>query len=197
MRKPETLNESSKPFAGSSPSTSEGRRFVVANAEGFPEFVAARSPALLRVAWMLTGDAHLAEDLLQTALALTWPHWSRIRAGGADAYVRKVMVRTQGSWWRRQWRNEQPTAALPDRPDQMSPSAAFAAADDQTILTIALRALPLRQRQAVVLRYYEDLPERTVADLMRCSTGAVKSQASQGLTKLRAALATAEIGEKR
>lgn len=166
---------------------------MVTEQQGFPEFVAARSPALLRVAWMLTGDAYLAEDLLQTALGRTWPHWSGIRAGGADAYVRQVMVRTQGGLWRRLWRNEHPTADLPDT--SAHPSV-FAAADDRSVLTAALRALPVRQRQTVVLRYYEDLSEREVAELMNCSTGTVKSQASKGLAKLRAALDPAYAEER-
>jgi RNA polymerase sigma-70 factor (sigma-E family) len=161
---------------------------------GFPEFVAARSGALLRVAWMLTGDSQLAEDLLQTALARTWPHWSKIGAAGGDAYVRRVMVRTQGSWWRRRWRDEQPVADF----GLVAPvtSAEIDAADDRTVLRAALAGLPLRQRQAVVLRYYEDLSELQVAALMACSVGTVKSQAAKGLAKLRAALAPAEVGER-
>lgn len=80
--------------------------------DDFREFVEARSSALLRTAWMFTGDAHLAEDLLQTALARTWPHWERIRYGSPEAYVRTVMVRTHASWRARLWRRESPTADL-------------------------------------------------------------------------------------
>ena len=76
---------------------------------GFREFVVARSPALLRTAWMLTGDQAAAEDLLQTALARTWPHWARIADGQPDAYVRKVMVRVNASWRARRWNQETPT----------------------------------------------------------------------------------------
>ena len=77
--------------------------------QGFREFVEARSPALLRTAWMLTGDAALAEDLLQTALARTWPHWSRVADGGyPDAYVRKTMLRLNASWRSRLWHRERP-----------------------------------------------------------------------------------------
>lgn len=162
--------------------------------ESFPEFVAARSPALLRVAWMLTGDAQLAEDLLQTALARTWPHWAKIDPAAGDAYVRRVMIRTQSSWWRRQWRNEHPTGDLPEAGD--GGTSLFAAAEDRAVLTAALRALPLRQRQAVVLRYFEDLPEQAVADLMSCSIGTVKSQSAKALAKLRAALAPAQAGDR-
>lgn len=66
--------------------------------EGFREFVVGRSPALLRTAWMLTGDAAAAEDLLQTALARTWPHWERVSLGHPEAVVRTVMVRINASW---------------------------------------------------------------------------------------------------
>ena len=155
-----------------------------AEPDGFREFVAARSPALLRTAWMLTGDAQLAEDLLQTALARTWPHWSRIRDGQPESYVRKVMVRTQGAWWQRRWRGETPVAQLPDT----ASGDPYPAADDRDALTRALRALPLRQRHVVVLRYYDDVSEADVAAMLGCSVGTVKSQAAKGLDKLRLAL---------
>lgn len=67
----------------------------------FEAFVAARGPRLLRVAWLLTGDAHLAEDLLQSTLAKVWPKWSRISGGHPEAYVRKTLVHQHASWWRR------------------------------------------------------------------------------------------------
>jgi RNA polymerase sigma-70 factor (sigma-E family) len=154
---------------------------------GFRDFVAGRSPALLRTAWMLTGDAQLAEDLLQTALARTWPHWSRIEGGHPEAYVRRVMVRTYGSWWRRAWRGETPVAELPE--PTARPADAYRAVDDRATLTAALARLPRRQRQVVVLRYYDDLSERDVAAMLGCSVGTVKSQAAKGLAKLRTALA--------
>jgi RNA polymerase sigma-70 factor (sigma-E family) len=159
---------------------------VRAEPDGFREFVLARSPALLRTAWMLTGDSQLAEDLLQSALAATWPRWERIRGGQPDAYVRKVMVRTYGAWWRRRWRGERPSEQLPE------PTAAdaYAGADDRVALGRALAALPVGQRQVVVLRYFEDLSEREVAALLDCSIGTVKSQAAKGLAKLRTAMGT-------
>ena len=160
---------------------------------GFRDFVAGRSPALLRTAWMLTGDAQLAEDLLQTALARTWPHWSRIESGNPEAYVRRVMVRTYGSWWRRRaWRGETPVATLPEPTGPAAATGrtdAYRAVDDRAALTAALTHLPRRQRQVVVLRYYDDLSERDVATMLGCSAGTVKSQAAKGLAKLRAALA--------
>jgi RNA polymerase sigma-70 factor (sigma-E family) len=136
---------------------------------------------------MLTGDAQLAEDLLQTALARTWPHWSRLRHEHPEAYVRTVMVRLQGAAWRRRWRHEVPVAAPPDRAGQ----DAIAAADARDVLRRALASLPTRQRQVVVLRYYEDLTEAQVAAALRCSVGTVKSQSAKGLGRLRRALAIA------
>jgi RNA polymerase sigma-70 factor (sigma-E family) len=164
---------------------------VGAEPDGFREFVAARSPALLRTAWMLTGDPQLAEDLLQTALARAWPHWSRIRDGQPEQYVRKILVRTHAAWRGRRWRGETPTAELPD----VAESDPFAASEDRVVLSRALFALPVRQRQVVVLRYYDDLSELAVADLLGCSTGTVKSQAAKGLQKLRALLGPASLLE--
>lgn len=155
---------------------------------GFREFVDARSPALLRTAWMLTGDAALAEDLLQAALARTWPHWSRVIEGGyPDAYVRKVMLRLNTSWKSRLWNRERPAAAFDSsamlvHPDEHSQT------DDRAVLLEALAALPLRQRQVVVLRFFDDLSVESVADLLNISTGTVKSQTAKGLAKLRASI---------
>lgn len=149
----------------------------------FAAFVEARAPRLLRTAWLLTGDAVAAEDLLQSALARTWPHWPALAAGGeAEAYVRRAMVNTQISWWRRRWRGEVPTAEPPERP---STSDAYAAVDDRAALGAALRTLPPRQRAVVVLRYYEDLSEAQVAATLGCSVGTVKSQNAKALARLR------------
>jgi DNA-directed RNA polymerase specialized sigma24 family protein len=80
----------------------------------FEEFVAACGPRLLRVAWLLTGDGHLAEDLLQTVLAKVWPKWHRIAPDHPEAYVRKALMNTHASWWRRRWRGEVPHDEVPD-----------------------------------------------------------------------------------
>lgn len=148
--------------------------------DGFDEFVVLRSPALLRTAWMLTGDGQLAEDLLQSALARAWPHWSRVSSSRPEAYVRKIMVRLHGSWWRRRWNGERPVDRVP--------ATAAAEVDDRVVLRRALSQLPPRQLQAVVLGYYDDLPVHEVAAPMGCSVGTVKSQAAKGLTRLRSAL---------
>lgn len=161
---------------------------------GFREFVVARSPALLRTAWMLTGDQAAAEDLLQSALARTWPHWSRIADGQPDAYVRKVMVRVNASWRARRWNQETPTpdADLHHQRRHAPDENATARFEDRLILLQALMTLPVRQRQVVVLRFFDDLSVEAVADAMGCSTGTVKSQSAKGLTKLRQALQVTE-----
>ncbi len=153
--------------------------------EEFRGFVLDESAALLRAAWMLTGERTMAEDLLQTALAKTWPRWSRIsREGTPAAYVRTVMVRTFASWSGRRWRGELPSAQVPET---AADDAAFTAADERDRLLRALAELPRRQRAVVVLRYYLDLSEQQAADALGCSVGTVKTQAARGLARLRAA----------
>nr|WP_240770330.1 SigE family RNA polymerase sigma factor [Nocardioides sp. GY 10127] len=145
----------------------------------FEEFVAARSGVLLRTAYLLTHDHALAEDLLQTALAKAWPAWGRIEE--PEAYVRRVLVTTFSSWWRRRWNGETPTEVLPEThaPD------AHAAAGAREDLWSAMARLPRRQRAVVVLRYLEDLTEAQTADALGCSVGTVKSQTSKAFAKLR------------
>lgn len=164
---------------------------VVEEPDGFREFVQARSPALLRTAWMLTGDAATAEDLLQTALVRTWPHWGRIASGNPDAYVRTAMVRTNASWRARLWYRERPSADPEAGSAPARTTDDHARTRDRIVLTAALATLPTRQRQAVVLRYFDDLSVDEVASIMQSSTGTVKSQCAKGLTKLRAALGDA------
>jgi RNA polymerase sigma-70 factor (sigma-E family) len=149
--------------------------------QDFVCFVASRQAALRRAAWLLTGDEDLAEDLVQTALIKVWPRWAKISAAGAaDAYVRRVLVTTYFSWWRRKWRSEVPGAvpelAGVDQTDAVDLSHAVRA---------ALLSLPRRQRVAVVLRYYEDLSEQQTAVALGCSVGTVKSQTSRALARLR------------
>jgi RNA polymerase sigma-70 factor (sigma-E family) len=152
----------------------------------FDEFVAARSRALLRTAYLLTRDHALAEDLLQTALTKAWFAWGRID-GNAEPYVRRILVNTYASWWRRKWHGEHPTGELPER-------SVDGAAGEPTDLWAAMARLPRRQRAVVVLRYFEDLTEAQTAEVLGCSVGTVKSQTSKALAKLRIdpALATSE-----
>lgn len=143
----------------------------------FDDFVAARSTALLRTAYLLTHDHGLAEDLLQTALTKSWFAWGRIN-GNPEPYVRKVLVNTFASWWRRKWHGERPTETLPEGATTDSPGQSLD-------LWTAMERLPNRQRAVIVLRYFEDLTERETAELLGCSVGTVKSQTSKALAHLR------------
>ena len=150
--------------------------------DDFRDFVRARQSALWRSAVLLTGDAALAEDLVQTALLKCWPRWRRVAAGaGPEAYVRRVMLTTYISWRRRSWRREIPHGVVPDVAVQMG----VAAGDVADVVRTALLRLPARQRAAVVLRYFDDLSERETAAVLGCSVGTVKSQTARGLARLR------------
>jgi RNA polymerase sigma-70 factor (sigma-E family) len=151
----------------------------MADREGFDEFVATRSRMLLRTAYLLTGEHALAEDLLQTALAKSWFAWARID-GPPEPYVRRVLVTTYATWWRRKWQGERPTGSLPE-----IPVPAVTSVEDRDVLWRALGGLPRRQRAVVVLRYYEDLSEADIAAALGISTGTVKSQAAKALAALR------------
>jgi RNA polymerase sigma-70 factor (sigma-E family) len=144
----------------------------------FDEFVAARSRALLRTAYLLTHDHALAEDLLQTSLAKAWFSWKRIQ-GEPEPYVRKILVNTYATWWRRKWNGEQPTETLPE------PQVGHQDVTEPTDLWTAMGRLPRRMRAVIVLRYFEDLTETQTAELLGCSVGTVKSQTSKALAKLR------------
>ncbi|MEU6339984.1 SigE family RNA polymerase sigma factor [Streptomyces sp. NPDC046977] len=155
-------------------------------APDFEEFVTARGPRLLRVAWLLTGDAHLAEDLLQTVLAKVWPKWRGIAAENPEAYVRKALVNTHSSWWQRRWRGEVPHGEVPAGASEGDP---FASVDLEQSLAAVVRRLPPRQRAVVVLRYFEDLSVEETAAVLGCRPGTVKSQAAKALGMLRKELA--------
>jgi RNA polymerase sigma-70 factor (sigma-E family) len=151
--------------------------------DGFRDFVAGRSAALVRSAYLLTGNRATAEDLVQTALAATWSRWERVvRQDAPEAYVRRVMVTTFLTWNRRRWRAEHPTATLPETVD---PDDGYAATDLRVGMVAALAGLPPRQRAVVVLRYFDDLTEIQVAGVLECSVGTVKSQTAKAFTALR------------
>lgn len=165
-------------------------RSRTAQAEVFSDFVAARSPSLLRTAYLLVGDRGLAHDLLQEALTRTWAAWGRIKdPQKAEAYARRALTHTAISWYRRRsWNSERPAEVLPDFP---SPGHEDRLADGVVAkehLWRALQELPPRQRVAVVCRFYDDLSEAETARVMGCAVGTVKSQVHAGLSKLRDAL---------
>lgn len=154
----------------------------MATPEQFEEFVAARFPALVRSARLLVADPTQAEDLVQDALMRCVPVWSRIE-GDPEGYVRTVMVRANISRWRRRRVVESPMATLPE-------SATWdPEVSEQESLRQALANLGPKQRAVVVLRYVEGRPVGEVAQMMGCSPGTVKSQASAGLARLRTLLA--------
>ena len=157
----------------------------------FAAFVRRRGDHHLRTAVLLTGDWHAAEDLVQTCLVKLYRAWPRLdTAVDPDAYLRRVLVNTHRSWWRARWRRELPVAALPDHAGTGGGEEQYAVA--QTVRR-ALAALPVRQRTALVLRYFEDLPETQVAELMGCSVGSVKTHSHRGLRALRKLLPHIEV----
>lgn len=127
--------------------------------QDFAEFAAARSAALIRLAYVLTADQHAAEDLLQSALTKAAAHWGRIHTG-PESYIRWIMYREQVNWWRRRGpRRETAVAEVPEPPPVPGPSV-----EARLALDVALRALPAGKRAVLALRYLEDLPEAQVAD---------------------------------
>lgn len=158
----------------------------------FAEFVAARSSALHRSAYLMVGDRQLAQDLVQEALTRTYLAWPRLRdPSKAEAYTRKAITTTAISWFRRRaWRNELVSVSgSPHFADSKPVFAGSAEATDDVAerewLWQELLQLPPRQRAALVLRFYEDLTEAQTAEAMGCAIGTVKSQVSAGLGKLR------------
>ncbi|MBB6351235.1 SigE family RNA polymerase sigma factor [Nonomuraea muscovyensis] len=150
--------------------------------EGFREFVHGRQQALMRSAYLLTGDASQAEDLLQTVLMRTARHWHRLAGdGNPEAYVRRALINEHVSWRRRlRRRPETPTAHPPDRGRDRGDESLHRLA-----LQEALMRLTPRQRAVLVLRYYEDRSVEETAALLGCSAGTVKSQTSHALGRLR------------
>ncbi|GAB3985603.1 SigE family RNA polymerase sigma factor [Plantactinospora veratri] len=145
----------------------------------FVAFVESAWQRHLRLALLLTGDRWQAEELLQDSLVRMYERWRKLsRHDDLHAYLRRVLTNNHTSLWRRR-RRENLVADVPDRPAPAGPEA------DADELRRALRALPPRQRAVVVLRHYEDLSERQVAQVLGCSVGTVKSQYSRAMAKLR------------
>jgi RNA polymerase sigma-70 factor (sigma-E family) len=155
--------------------------------ETFAAFVRDHGERHLRVAVLLTGDWHAAEDLVQTSLIKLYRAWPRMDLidGDPDAYLRRVIVNTHRSWWRARWRRETPVAELPEHKASGDDADRRANA---SLIRQALGDLPRRQRAVLVLRYLEDLPEAEIAALLGCSAGSVKTHAHRGLRALRARL---------
>ena len=161
---------------------------TLACGDGFEDWVHASATHHKRLAFLLTGDLHEAEDLLQSAYAKVLPRWDRVSTyDSPDAYVRRVMVNLRTSRWRRLRDREWTTDAVPE-PHSTSPDLSSMVVESDALLA-ALDRLPARQRAAVVLRHWCDLSERETSMVMGCSTGTVKSATSRGLAALRTHLA--------
>jgi RNA polymerase sigma factor (sigma-70 family) len=191
---------------------------LVQEPDGFADFVRGHSRRLQRAAWLLTGDWALAEDLVQTALAATWLHWSTLtRPDAPQLYVRRVMVTTYLRWQRRRWNGEIASdgpagagrtgradwtgategADWTNRADGTSgrpaSSDAYTRSDLRQSLQRALATLPPRQRVVLTLRYFVDLSEADTADALSCSVGAVKSHTAKAMANLRRSGGLAEL----
>lgn len=153
---------------------------MTTDAGDFATWVDDHRSRLWRSAWLLTGDAHRADDLVQTALLKVWPRWERVAAGGdPEPYVRRVIYTTYLAWWRRRWTGEVPTEVLPD-------SVAAADLDDGAVdVAAALSGLSRGQRAVVVARFFDDLSVAETARRLAVSEGTVKSQTARALAVLR------------
>ena len=164
---------------------------------GFEEYVRARADALRRFAYLLCGDRHLGEDLVQEVLIKAYRRWSRIEADDPDRYLRTALVRSHVSWLRRRSSGERPGRGdagtgepvagrpVPDFADQ------HALRDD---LWARLDRLTRAQRAVLVLRYYEDLDDRQIAEVLRCAAATVRVHAARGLARLRTEMAPSPSG---
>lgn len=150
----------------------------------FGAYFAGRAESLRSTAFLLCGNWHQAEDLVQTAFVKMYVAWHRVcRHEALDAYLRRVLLRVFLDERRRSWRREHPTAVVPDT------AAAGGEPEERLVLFQALSAVPPRQRAALVLRFWEDLSVEETARALGCSPGTVKSQTSKGLQALRRHLA--------
>lgn len=152
--------------------------------DGFEAFVRSRSAALARTAYLLTGDRHAAEDLLQEALARVAERWTAIvRNGEPEPYVRQVLYRRSVDAWRaRRWRE---VVRRDDAPELAVPGDTAEAVAQRVVLHNALGRLTPRQRAVLVLRFYDDRTERETAEILGCSVNTVKSQARHAISRLK------------
>ena len=156
--------------------------------EEFRQFMRGRWPAMVRLAYGLTGDAGHAEDVAQAAFARAYASWGRVRrAADPEAYLRRIVINENRRRFRKQRVAEALPGVLPDR------GAAVPGLEDRSALIDALRTLGPRQRAVVVLRYWLDLSEAETAAALNCSVGTVKSQASRALATLRGKVVEGEL----
>lgn len=146
----------------------------------FTAFMTQATPSLLRTAWLLTGSHDAAHDLVQATLVKTYAVWPRVQPDDALPYARRILINHRTDTWRKT-RGESPVAEPPERSHHDATTT-----EDRDHVVRLLATLPDQQRKVVVLRYYHDLPEQAVADLLGISVGSVKSAGSRGLAALRA-----------
>ena len=157
----------------------------------FAEYVADRQDAVRRIAYLLCGDWHRADDVAQTAFVQLHRHWERVRDKGAlDAWMRRTVVRAVVDESRRPWRRERPTEVLPEQPTAAADPGDALGTREQVLA--GLRRVPPRQRAVLVLRFIEDQDVASTAAALGCTAGTVKSQTARGLVTLRAALESDE-----
>jgi RNA polymerase sigma-70 factor (sigma-E family) len=149
----------------------------------FEEWVHSRGTAVTRFARLVTGDVHRADDLVQEVLARAYVNWRRISdADQPDMYVRRMVINMNASWWRRRSNRERVLAHPPDHPDARLADVDLVERDEMWRL---LRRLPQRQRAVIVLRYYEDLDDASIAEILGCAGATVRSTAARALATLR------------
>jgi RNA polymerase sigma-70 factor (sigma-E family) len=188
-----TIGRSTVLLGGVEPVVTEPRDELAAvpdilNADGgedFSTFATSRWPGLVRLAFGLTGDRWLAEDIAQTALARAFVAWRRVsRADDPDAYLRRILVNASHRRFRRRRVTEQP-----GDPPEIAIDGPAELVGERAAVLAALRQLPPRQRAVIVLRYWGDLTDAQIAATLGCSPGTVRSQLFRALAKLRVALA--------
>jgi RNA polymerase sigma-70 factor (sigma-E family) len=157
----------------------------------FDEYVRLRGPALVRLAWLVAGDRHLGEDLVQEVLTRAYPRWSRILAGGQpDVYLRKMLVNAHVSWRRKRSSGEVADGA--ERVERADRRDIGAEAAERDAVWRLITRLPPKQRVAVVLRFYEDLDDAAIAEILGCSPATVRTHLMRAIAALRERLDTAE-----
>ncbi|MDR7276871.1 SigE family RNA polymerase sigma factor [Catenuloplanes atrovinosus] len=172
--------------------TNEPTTAVTGRAEDFDDFVHGRGRALLRFAYVLSGDAHLAEDLVQEVLARMHRRWHKVTAmDSPEAYVRTSIVRQFISWRRRRSSREAVLAELPEPAGPDEPQQRVLARDQMWSL---LAGLPRAQRAVLVLRFYCDLPDDEIAALLGCAQSTVRSHAARALARMRTMLTEKGVG---
>lgn len=153
---------------------------VTGDEASFTAWAMARQHALMRTAYLLTGDWQRAEDLLQDALTKVALRWSKLESGQPEAYARTILTRDNISWWRRRGRE-----VVVEAPPESSAANDMVASERRLLVTEALSHLTAKQRSIVVLRFYEDLSVPQTAQTLGISEGTVKSQTHAALARMR------------